>query len=505
MLSVQFRYRNSKMKITAKPVKNKTYSLFSKAEIAIEAYASPRNVKPTARKFNLQPKQIRDWVKKGIVEKYRRHFIRINAVHTETAAVRANNMVDFDAIEEELDELQVALDRQEYLKGRKRLACAYRMKGGGRKTMTGLQTKQQLKGFFMDMRKDDLPVDMAMFIAQANVIDPLCMVNVSLDAFRQRMNRLLKDWGGSYRLATHKAQIKKMHPKTMNEFQAYIKLKCQLLDIPKDAVFNFDETNVYFSPHVSYSWSGKGQNTINLREIKSSYRCTAMLGSSMTGNRVVPFLIYTGANTRNGKIKKILENAEENGYPSGLEYTVQANGWMDEVAMLDWISKVWKPVSQAYPATMLVLDSFTAHLTGPVMLALSLCNTEVEIIPAGFTSKLQPMDVGVNKPFKGKVRSCFTKWMVANRMRADPKEKPNRITVATWIKTAWSDIEQRTFINSFYGSGFDIEKVEGPELPVAELDIEDNDNENDGPVNEAPLIETEIDALGDAIDVLALL
>lgn len=120
----------------------------------------------------------------------------------------------------------------------------------------------------------------------------------------------------------------------------------------------------------------------------------------------VIFLIFTGMMTRGGRIRLDLENPTENGYPTGMEYSIQENRWMDENLMLQWISKIWKPISQDHPISMIILDSCTYHLTTAVMGEFAACNTEVAIIPAGYTSKLQPMDVGVNKPLKAKIRGC---------------------------------------------------------------------------------------------------
>ena len=168
-------------------------------------------------------------------------------------------------------------------------------------------------------------------------------------------------------------------------------------------------------------------------------------------------MIYGGADTRNGLIRQELEIGV--GYPAGMEYGVQKKGWMDEVQMLKWIEKVWKPLSEQHVTSMILLDSFTAHLTSSVMLEFANCNTEVEIIPPGYTSKLQPMDVGVNKPFKGKTRTCYAAWLVANKNNTNKQLKPTRKLIASWIYNAWTAIAQNTFINSFYGSGFDIARA----------------------------------------------
>jgi hypothetical protein len=43
-----------------------------------------------------------------------------------------------------------------------------------------------------------------------------------------------------------------------------------------------------------------------------------------------PFLFIPEPITRNGRIKQTLEDPTAHGYPDGLSYGVQANGWMDE-------------------------------------------------------------------------------------------------------------------------------------------------------------------------------
>ena len=97
----------------------------------------------------------------------------------------------------------------------------------------------------------------------------------------------------------------------------------------------------------------------------------------MAGEKAQPFVIFTGANTRNGVVKQQIANPERFGYSTEIEYGVQQKGWMDTNGMLDWIAKVWSPIANRHETTILILDSFTAHLTAPVMHALAKCNTEV--------------------------------------------------------------------------------------------------------------------------------
>ena len=60
------------------------------------------------------------------------------------------------------------------------------------------------------------------------------------------------------------------------------------------------------------------------------------------------------------------------------------------------------------------MDEFQVHLMATSLYAAKVCGTAVDFICGGYTSKLQVLDVGVNKPFKGYVRDAYENWMVAN-------------------------------------------------------------------------------------------
>jgi len=59
------------------------------------------------------------------------------------------------------------------------------------------------------------------------------------------------------------------------------------------------------------------------------------------------------------------------------------------------------------PCSLLVLDSFAGHITDIVKCRFSEKNTNLAVIPSGLTSKVQPLDVAINKSFKAKVRYTY--------------------------------------------------------------------------------------------------
>ena len=53
------------------------------------------------------------------------------------------------------------------------------------------------------------------------------------------------------------------------------------------------------------------------------------------------------------------------------------------------------------------MDAFKAHFTDNVSAGMIIGYTGVVKISPGYTYKVQPLDVGINKPFKSTLRECW--------------------------------------------------------------------------------------------------
>jgi DDE superfamily endonuclease len=80
--------------------------------------------------------------------------------------------------------------------------------------------------------------------------------------------------------------------------------------------------------------------------------------------------------------------------------------------MFEWIEIIWKPEAKDKQQTYLILDKCHRHLTEPLRNAIVACQTEIELMSGGYSSKLQPVDVGINKPFKNNIQAQFHDWLV---------------------------------------------------------------------------------------------
>jgi hypothetical protein len=152
---------------------------------------------------------------------------------------------------------------------------------------------------------------------------------------------------------------------------------------------------------------------------------------------------------------------------------------MDEKEMIWWMENVWRRRVNlgSNPRSLLVLDSFSAHKTDSLKQRYNERNTDIAIIPGGLTSRLQPLDVSLNKSFKAKVRHAYNQWMDEAIKEYTPSGKikrPSYSLVANWVKEAWDNIEPAMIRKSFKCCGistelngseddliFDFEKVSG--------------------------------------------
>ena len=67
---------------------------------------------------------------------------------------------------------------------------------------------------------------------------------------------------------------------------------------------------------------------------------------------------------------------------------------------------------------------------------------EVEHIPGGCTSLCQPVDIGINKPFKAFLHKAWEKWMIDERIRSGTTSPPTRELIAKWASYAKDQIKE---------------------------------------------------------------
>ena len=70
---------------------------------------------------------------------------------------------------------------------------------------------------------------------------------------------------------------------------------------------------------------------------------------------------------------------------------------------------------------------------GSVVQRIQKLGIKVIHIPGGCTGLCQPFDVGINKPFKCRVRQRWEEWMISGIKRTGTVESPLRTEVSVWV------------------------------------------------------------------------
>ena len=125
---------------------------------------------------------------------------------------------------------------------------------------------------------------------------------------------------------------------------------------------------------------------------------------------------------------------------------------MDESVMLAWIDKVLKPYIKTAPIgihPVILLDHYRCHMMESVVNIIQDLGCAVEHIPGGCTGLAQPVDVGIGKPLKNRVRRHWEDWMINTGVANAATKAPSRQRVAQWCIDSLNDLGTNIIKNSW--------------------------------------------------------
>jgi DDE superfamily endonuclease len=378
-----------------------------KLAIVDEAYSLPNNIKKTARLHNILPEQIRRW-------------------KTTTTSLK-NKFGDDPKSQRKLAQ---ALTRKTSHTGRPPLDKEH---------------MPTLKLTYQSLRNQDRPVSVMMLAVELKRISGTAE---SLHNLSRRVIRWLVREDIVQRRVTHVGQNTRFSAALIEEYVAFVNMELAMGMYSQGSIVNIDETNIFFDMAGNMTLADRGSRTVSMKTTGSSNRCTVLLGVSMSGDKLPPFVVFKG--TRDGRIARQLQS-EPAAFPNTMKYACQAKAWIDEPTFKDWIQQIWMPFCTARGNNAyLMMDEFSVHLMGSCLNEITQGGSNVNFILGGYTSKLQVMDVGVNKPFKGYIRSEYERFMLGNIQN----RKVTREDVAAWIAAAWDKVTVATITNTWQSIGY---------------------------------------------------
>lgn len=238
---------------------------------------------------------------------------------------------------------------------------------------------------------------------------------------------------------------------------------------------NMDETPIFFYMPEIRTVSHDGENTIFVKTTgHEKIRFTLVLSCMADGTKLKPMAVFR---------RKTLP--KEN-FPEGIVIHVHPQGWMDEDGCRKWTKEVWnlRPGGQHNEKSLLVWDQFRSHIMKNVIDDVRSYNTDIAVIPSGLTSVLQPIDVGINKPFKDMMRIQWNNWLCDGEKtytEGGGVRAPPLPMISEWIINSWNEIKIDTVVKSFKKCGIS-NALDGTEDDYLWNDRDEEDVEDLQPV-----------------------
>jgi hypothetical protein len=204
-----------------------------------------------------------------------------------------------------------------------------------------------------------------------------------------------------------------------------------------------------------------------------------------------------------GKAKGHIATREFQHHNSSSLYACQDAAWMDEVCMLRWVDEIIKPYLKVNPpppgiVPVILLDAYRCHMMASVTDAIAELGIEIIHIPGGCTGLTQPLDVGINKPFKSRVRVLWEEWMIDEIYRTGLVYAPTHEDISGWVtEVVWGLDGKNLMQNAWRKMGYDWFFEEGGVVDVVGDngdDVIDDDDDGGDDAN--------FDEVGDVADML---
>lgn len=339
------------------------------------------------------------------------------------------------------------------------------------------QIEEDLLRFIFENREQGFSVSIRMVLMKAANLDTEFRRKTDR-AKDQIIRRFVKSHGLVHRVHTHESQ--KAPAEVHSAAKDYIlSIRPMLTGNFRNQKFilNMDQTPVFFSMLPRTTLNESGARTVNVRtSTNSTMRVTVAVCVTASGEMLKPLLVFKGK--PGGRIER-----EFNQYNKDGLYTVQEKAWMDEMIMKVWVEKFLKPFVESAARSgchpVLILDSYRCHMMASIVGLINDLGVQVEHIPGGCTGLCQPVDVGIGKPLKNRIRNFWEEWMMEKGIETTKIDPAPRSTIADWVVSSLQSLDVNIIRNSwrhgeysyFVDESNDLNTTEENNLNITEVNL----------------------------------
>lgn len=314
----------------------------------------------------------------------------------------------------------------------------------------------------------------------------------------------------------------------MNYRVAYL---AKLYNIPPSLVVNSDQTGIHLVPAAGgKTWDAKGTKDVKILGMEDKRQITCVMSSSASGELLPIQAIFTGKTSR-----CLPKQSEEKAkcIELGWHFTFSPNHWSTLHTSQQFVEEVLEPYLASKIALLKlpkdqklvwIIDSWSVHKSMEFLdwIKSKHPNILVIFVPANCTSKLQPADVILQRPFKHAFKLEFHNWTAAE-VKAQIESKGDlevnlsmsnlKPRIPAWLFYAWSQVKEmvpmiekgwqkcgfdRCFLPSFQVKAMEV-NAETP-LFTINPDLEENVEEEDVSDPTIPLMIVVEDCLNGSIE-----
>lgn len=186
-------------------------------------------------------------------------------------------------------------------------------------------------------------------------------------------------------------------------FIEFVQRQIHNQDLPLSMIVAIDEISLFLDTEVLSSDDRK-ENALQTVGTGEPW-CDVVLAILADGTVLPTLVFFRGQANRLANV------------PDSILLEAKDSGYSDDEIMELWSTRVWKKHTACqHSKSMLVMDCHRTHLSEEVLALLSASSTLPAVVPAGCSSKIQPLDVCIKRTVKNFLHK---KWKEQAREMAD--------------------------------------------------------------------------------------
>jgi hypothetical protein len=187
-------------------------------------------------------------------------------------------------------------------------------------------------------------------------------------------------------------------------------LEVELIGIPPENIWNYDETNLLDDPGKKKCVVRRGLKYPERVMHASKVGFSVMFCGNASGDMLPPYTVYKSQHLYDRWI---------NGGPKGARYNRSKSGWFDSTTFTDWFMKTALPrLRRQTGVKALIGDNLSTHLNEVVIKECEKNQIKFICLPPKSTHITQPLDAAYFHPLKVVWRKCLQEW---KRSRGGPQ------------------------------------------------------------------------------------